>query len=150
MFKMIGFVFTDQNQWLLEDLEYLLDTDDSADLNLQDFSRWLLNYGFDLIGTELKPKQEKQSAKEKTGIDPTTYQEKPEDHFRGVKTIFNSELAALAAAERIYRQCEADGLDFWLDPDFGSNSEDPYGGKSLFYDPEEPPSTGPVLEEVKW
>jgi hypothetical protein len=34
MFKMIGFVFTDQNQWLLEDLEYLLDTDDSADLNL--------------------------------------------------------------------------------------------------------------------
>jgi len=79
-----------------------------------------------------------------------TYQEKPEDHFRGVKTIFNSELAALAAAERIYRQCEAEGLDFWSDPDFGSNEEDPYGGKSLFYDPEEPPSTGPVLEEVKW
>jgi len=56
----------------------------------------------------------------------------------------------LAAAERIYRQCELEGLDFWLDPDFGSNEEDPYGGKSLFYDPEEPPSTGPVLEEVKW
>jgi len=34
MLKMIGFVFTDQTQWLLEDLEYLLDTDDSADLNL--------------------------------------------------------------------------------------------------------------------
>jgi glycine/serine hydroxymethyltransferase len=56
-----------------------------------------------------------------------TYLHVDTDYYRGCKTIFNSEIAALAYAERLFQTHEV-----WVDPDFGATESDPQGLKSLF------------------
>jgi hypothetical protein len=44
------------------------------------------------------------------------------DYYRGVKTILNSEKAALAAAIALYKKVK--NGDYWRDPDFGPTDDD--------------------------
>lgn len=88
----------------------------------------------------------------KLKISPTEYQINPEnDYFRGVPTIFNSELAALTKAIEICKKMEAGGEDTFFDKDFGPQSEDDLDGsaKSMYCDGVKPPGhTDPA--DAEW
>lgn len=53
------------------------------------------------------------------------------DYFRGIKTILNSETAALKVVEDIFNNLPSGSN--WDDPDFGPSEEDPNGVKSIYY-----------------
>ena len=46
------------------------------------------------------------------------------DYFRGVPSILNSEVAAIAFAKKIFAECEEKDIR-WADVDFGPTSDDP-------------------------
>lgn len=67
--------------------------------------------------------------KKKLQIGPKDYQIDPKiDYYRGIETILNSEVAALAKVIEIARALGKDALFF--DKDFGPQSEDDLEGKA--------------------
>ena len=47
----LGVKLPDEWGWIYEDLEFLLDSDDTSDLCLEDVQNWLKSYGYDLEAT---------------------------------------------------------------------------------------------------
>ena len=47
----LGVKIPDEWGWIYEDLEFLLDSDDTSDLCLEDVQNWLKSYGYDLEAT---------------------------------------------------------------------------------------------------
>ena len=134
--------------FLYNDWMFCLDADDEAYVSLKSIAIWLLTYGYDLgvQVTDLKTTSTRQRKKNQDS--PATYQITDADYFRDCKTILNSEVAALAEAERYFKQCESSGKK-WEDPDFGPTEEDPHGAMSLYYTGETP--SGHVdVEEITW
>ena len=89
------------------DLEFVLDFQDSANISLNDFLFFLKDrYDYDMdIGEPINDPNaaiEKKESQE----NPITYNLTSEDYFRGVKTILNSEIAAICYAEKIFNECE--------------------------------------------
>jgi len=81
-------------------------------------------------------------------LQPEQYQLTEADYYRGVKTILNSEKAALAAAIALYDK-SGTGKKAWKDPDFGPTAEDEHGALSLYYTGETP-RDHPEVEDVYW
>jgi len=54
---------------------------------------------------------------------------RPCDYFRkGWSTILNSERAAIKVARQLFESCSGE----WVDPDFGPNTQDPKGARSIY------------------
>lgn len=134
-------------EFIYEDLEFYLDSDDTADMSLNDVANWLKMYDFDL--GVLTHASTEQIRKKDIHDDPYTYKHSKEDYFRGLKTILNSELAAIAMCENLYQKCKEQRQMFWEDPDFGPTATDPTGALSVYYEGETPPSH-PDVDEIKW
>ena len=47
----LGVKIPDEWGWIYEDLEFLLDSDETSDLCLEDVQNWLKSYGYDLEAT---------------------------------------------------------------------------------------------------
>lgn len=127
---------------------FCLDAEDEAYVSLKSIANWLSIYGYDL-GVPVEQSNTTSTRQRKKNQDsPATYQITDADYFRNCKTILNSEVAALAEAERYFNQCERSG-ELWDDPDFGPTEDDPHGAKSLYYTGETP--RGHVeVEEITW
>lgn len=114
-------------EWMFEDFLSQLDIKDAARVELNEIAIWLKKYGTDLgirIHGEFTTTEIKRNE-----CSPTEYEiDERVDYFRGIPTILNSELAAMAKCLQLVAELEP-GQD-WFDKDFGPQSADDLEGKA--------------------
>ena len=82
-------------EWMMEDFLSQLDVKDEAQIDLNEIGIWLKRYGCDL-GIKLKSEFTTSELK-RFNDGPEEYElDDRVDCYRGISTIFNSEVAALA------------------------------------------------------
>lgn len=91
------------SEFMYSDLEYYLDSDDTATFSLEDFAKFMMLYNHD-IGVKFE-----HTSPEEDNSTPFNYVINPaKDCFKGVRNIFNSELAALAYCVQEFEKCTKD------------------------------------------
>lgn len=81
---------------MFEDFQSQLDRMGLACVEITEIAEWLLKYGCDL-GIKINKVDQTDVINKKLQIGPKDYQINPEvDYYRGISTILNSEVAALA------------------------------------------------------
>ena len=134
--------------WMFEDFLSDLDSMGLAFIELNDIASWLRKYGFD-IGVQINEVDQSDKLKKKLAIGPKEYQVTEADYYRGIPTILNSEVAALATAIKLSDEL-GDG-EMFFDRDFGPQSADDLDGKarSMYFNGVKPQSH-PDPEQVDW
>ncbi len=137
-------------EWVFSSFESYLDEMNQARIGIVPLIKLFHSYGFS-IGYDYENDagyEYAQKLKAENELEPEQYQLTEADYFRGVKSILNSEKAALAAAIALYKNCR--NGEQWKDSDFGPTDDDEHGAYSLFCQGETPPKNPFDLEDVQW
>ena len=127
---------TSFEDWQYEDFETTIDNYGLAFMELNDMACWLKDHGFDL-GIPINKQDAETAFEKKANVKPSDYVLSEIDYFRGVPTILNSEVAALAKCLEISKKL---GDEQFFDKDFGPLSDDDLDGnaKSLYCNGKKP------------
>ena len=138
---------TSFEDWQYEDFETTIDNYGLAFMELNDMACWLKDHGFDL-GIPINKQDAETAFEKKANVKPQDYVLSELDYYRGVPTILNSEVAALAKCLEISKKL---GGEQFLDVDFGPLSDDDKEGnaKSLYCNGIKPQSH-PEPENIAW
>ena len=111
-----------------------------AIIDLNEFGQWLQRNGIEL-GIQLKADDAEERLKQKLEVEPGAYMLKQDDYYRGVQTILNSEVAAMAKVKQILREMKDENKELFFDNDFGPQSEDDDENhrNSLYFNGQAPP-----------
>jgi len=135
--------------WMFDDFIDELDALGLAFVELSDVARWLQDFGFKLPGVEIPEKDESDMLRARLDVEPSSYELTDKDYYRGVQTILNSEIAALAKVIQLSEQL-AEGEPFF-DNDFGPKTpDDVLGGAESMYCKGVKPQSHPDPKDVEW
>ena len=94
--------------WIFEDFISQLDTMGLAFIELNDIASWLKAFGFDL-GIKISQMDVADALEKKLKVGPEEYQLNAQtDYYRGIETILNSEVAAMAKVMQLYSALDDD------------------------------------------
>jgi hypothetical protein len=111
-------------EWVFSSFESYLDEMNQARISIVPLVKLFDSFGFDIGHDYSQDKGFEYAKKLKADNEtkPEDYKLTESDYYRGVKTILNSEKAALAAAIALYKKVK--NGDYWRDPDFGPTDDD--------------------------